>query len=264
MVKTILGMKNNYLGLKNYEKLKGLIMATVALSGILTPSALVTLTGTNTLTNKTLTAPTIASANLTTALTLAGAAGTNGQVLTSAGSGLPTWSTPSSGAMTLISTVTASNTASAIFTGLTTTYSSYVVQFNRVVPASNNAAPRLFISTDNGSTYVSTSYEDEYLVLYNSSYNNNRSYGNSQFQWASVGNSATAGGFSSTLTIPGPSVANTFGYYYQGFWYNESVYGYTPIFGGGSCNAGAGINAIKFQFSSGDIASGNIKLYGIT
>lgn len=51
-------------------------------------------TATQTLTNKTLTAPTIASADLTTALTLAGAAGTNGQVLTSAGSGLPTWSTP--------------------------------------------------------------------------------------------------------------------------------------------------------------------------
>ena len=57
----------------------------------------VTLTGTQTLTNKTLTAPTIASANLTTALTLAGAAGTNGQVLTSAGSGLPSWTTLSSG-----------------------------------------------------------------------------------------------------------------------------------------------------------------------
>jgi hypothetical protein len=55
----------------------------------------VTLTGTQTLTNKTLTAPTIASANLTTALTLAGAAGTNGQVLTSAGAGLPSWTTPS-------------------------------------------------------------------------------------------------------------------------------------------------------------------------
>lgn len=57
----------------------------------------VTLTGTQTLTNKTLTAPTIASANLTTALTLAGAAGTNGQVLTSAGSGLPSWTTLASG-----------------------------------------------------------------------------------------------------------------------------------------------------------------------
>ena len=67
------------------------------LSGIITPTNLVTATSTTTLTNKTLTAPTIASANLTTALTLAGAAGTNGQVLTSAGSGLPSWTTPSSG-----------------------------------------------------------------------------------------------------------------------------------------------------------------------
>jgi hypothetical protein len=57
----------------------------------------VTLDGVQTLTNKTLTAPTIASANLTTALTLAGAAGTNGQVLTSAGSGLPSWTTVSAG-----------------------------------------------------------------------------------------------------------------------------------------------------------------------
>ena len=72
-------------------------MATVALSGIITPSNVVTASSTTTLTNKTLTAPTIASANLTTALTLAGAAGTNGQVLTSAGSGLPSWTTIASG-----------------------------------------------------------------------------------------------------------------------------------------------------------------------
>ena len=37
--------------------------------------------------------PIISSANLITGLTLAGAVGTSGQVLTSAGSGLPTWST---------------------------------------------------------------------------------------------------------------------------------------------------------------------------
>jgi len=55
-------------------------------------------TDTQTLTNKTLTAPTIASANLTTALTVTGDAGTSGQVLTSGGSGAaPTWVTVSSG-----------------------------------------------------------------------------------------------------------------------------------------------------------------------
>jgi hypothetical protein len=63
------------------------------------PAATDTLVGkatTDTLTNKTLTAPTLASANIITALTLTGASGTNGQVLTSAGTGAaPTWSSPS-------------------------------------------------------------------------------------------------------------------------------------------------------------------------
>ena len=59
--------------------------------------SVVTLTGTQTLTNKTLTAPVLASANITTALTLTGAAGTSGQVLTSAGGGAPIWATASSG-----------------------------------------------------------------------------------------------------------------------------------------------------------------------
>ena len=74
-----------------------------------TTGTLATLAGAETLTNKTLTAPTIASANLTTALTLAGAAGTNGQVLTSAGSGLPSWTTISS-SPTLVRSVRTSNT----------------------------------------------------------------------------------------------------------------------------------------------------------
>jgi hypothetical protein len=65
----------------------------LAVEGVVIPS----ISSTSTLTNKTLTAPTVASADLTTALTLAGAAGTNGQVLTSAGSGLPSWTTPANG-----------------------------------------------------------------------------------------------------------------------------------------------------------------------
>lgn len=61
-----------------------------------------TFTGTETLTNKTLTAPVLTSPNITTALSLTGAAGTSGQVLTSGGSGsAPVWSTPSAGATVL-------------------------------------------------------------------------------------------------------------------------------------------------------------------
>ena len=58
---------------------------------------LVSVTNTGTGNNVLATAPTIASANLTTALTLTGAAGTTGQALTSQGTGVaPIWSTVSS------------------------------------------------------------------------------------------------------------------------------------------------------------------------
>lgn len=102
---------------------------------------------TQTLTNKTLTAPTIASANLTTALTIAGSAGTSGQVLTSGGSGAaPTWASPpasagtvtavasgsladgsavilnSNGTVSVVASTSASTTASIPLTNATTSY----------------------------------------------------------------------------------------------------------------------------------------------
>jgi hypothetical protein len=118
----------------------------------------VTLTGVQTLTNKTLTAPTIASANLTTALTLAGAAGTNGQVLTSAGSGLPSWTTPSAGAFSFVSSTTASAASAALLnTGLTSTYDVYeLVVFG--VTSANNAAIKLRYEIG-GSVVTTSTYQ---------------------------------------------------------------------------------------------------------
>ena len=101
---------------------------------------LVSVANTGTGSNVLATAPTIASANLTTALTLAGAAGTNGQVLTSAGSGLPSWTTPSSGALVYLSTVTASAAATAdIETGFSSTYDNYLIEATSVLTSGNVA-----------------------------------------------------------------------------------------------------------------------------
>jgi hypothetical protein len=120
----------------------------------------VTLTGTQTLTNKTLTAPTIASANLTTALTLAGDAGTNGQVLTSAGSGLPSWSTPSAGAMTKISTTVISGSPSSVVvtSGISSTYSKYKIILEGLYDGSGSSSQLTFQLYANGALDTNNCY----------------------------------------------------------------------------------------------------------
>jgi hypothetical protein len=136
-----------------------------AISAAVAGTDYVTPTGTETLTNKTLTAPTIASANLTTALTLAGAAGTNGQVLTSAGSGLPTWATPSSGASaatpTALGTVYAKQTTSGGTPFLTAFGYNAAVSTTGV---SNTAAGTTALFTNStGANNTAIGYESLYL-----------------------------------------------------------------------------------------------------
>jgi hypothetical protein len=67
-------------------------MANTLLSNIVAPSAIVTLTGSQTLTNKTLTSPSLSSPTITGTLTAGGGAGTNGQFLVSTGTGVQ-WTT---------------------------------------------------------------------------------------------------------------------------------------------------------------------------
>jgi hypothetical protein len=54
-------------------------------------------------------------------------AGTSGQVLTSAGAGTPTWSTPSSGAMVFITSATASNSSTLNVENAMTAYGMYLI-----------------------------------------------------------------------------------------------------------------------------------------
>jgi hypothetical protein len=243
-------------------------MATVALSGIITPSNVVTATSTATLTNKTLTAPTIASANLTTALTIAGDAGSSGNVLTSGGSGAaPTWSTPSAGAMTLISTTVASSSATVDFTGLSSTYKDYVVIVNNAVPATDNAALVFRTSTNNGSTYNSggSDYFSTGTNFGSSAWNylsvvDDRAYLNASGQ----DNTANLGGTSFTMTIVNPaSTSNRTVWYLTGYEKGNSEDGAFTR-GGSRISVSGGINAIRFFYGTGNIASGTFKLYGIS
>jgi hypothetical protein len=128
-------------------------------------------------------------------------AGSSGQVLTSAGTGTPTWSTPSAGAMTLISTQTANNTSSTIsFTGLSG-YSNYVLIFKNL----SSSYVSLIFGTGTGPTYITSGY---YIsVIWGSTYNTTiagiASNPQSQIQLSNNqwGSSSGADGMSGNFTI---------------------------------------------------------------
>jgi len=193
-----------------------------------------------------------------------GSLGSSGQVLTSQGaSALPQWVNGNS--FVLIATKTASNSASIAFTtGITSTYNNYLLVLSSVLTATNSTTLLVQISTNGGSSYLSSGYS--------SGVN------------SSAANSATlANGYSTSGLLIVPSAANGSGAQTScNAWLNAltsgSGYpyvitncfgnngsGYTMGFGGGSYNTGSTtVNAIQIIAGSGNISSGTFSLYGIT
>lgn len=194
------------------------------------------------------------------------AAGTSGQVLQSNGSSAPSWITPSSGAMTLITTTTASFSATVDFTGLTSTYRNYVVIVSNATPQTNNAALVLRTSTNNGSSYDAgaSDYYSTGTNFGNSTWNyvavlDDRAYINA----SGMVNNTTQGGTSFTLTLVNPSGATRTQWYATGVENGTSEVGAFTRGGYRVATTGA-VNAIRFLYGSGNIASGTFKLYGIS
>lgn len=91
--------------------------------------------------------------------------GTSGQVLTSAGAGsAPTWSTPSSGAMVLISTQNFANQINPTFTsGISSTYKIYKLIAQFYSPESTNVASDLRFYAGGTADSSSGAYNSRYL-----------------------------------------------------------------------------------------------------
>jgi hypothetical protein len=240
------------------------------LSSIITPTNIVTAASTTTLTNKTLTAPTIASANLTTALTLAGAAGTNGQVLTSAGSGLPSWITPAAGALTFLSSVTASNSSTVdVETTFDSTYSVYMLVGSGIRLNTDNTA--LNVRMKISGSYATTDYKWILGNITNTSANNaylgRTSGGDTETTVLRIGhelgNSSTSGQYNMVMYIYVPSsttLKKTIS------WTGTSINSANEICnqgGVGQSNSTGALTGIRFLPATGLIQIGTFRLYGI-
>ena len=196
------------------------------------------------------------------------AAGTSGQLLQSNGASAPTWATPSAGAMIFISSVTASSSATVSFTNISSTYDTYMITFNRVVPATNNVQMRIRTSTDNGSTYDSGASDYKYAIISLAADSTNYNTASTASSFVLINNptitsTATSGGLNGTLNLFNPSSVSQKQY----FWNTTHVDAGPALnmtYGSGNTAIIADVDAIQFYMSSGNIASGTFRLYGIT
>jgi hypothetical protein len=203
-------------------------------------------------------------------------AGTNGQVLTTAGaSANPSWSTVSSDFVLLATTIQTSAVASVSFDGFSDTYYSFQVDFAKVVPSTSGV--KLMMRYRRNNADVTTSYYRSTI-------------GGSETTSGHSGNNGQSGGLHDDNKIQlftGNTISNNDGFPHAG------VDGYVKIFNArdtGSFKRGIGqnthnrtdnavylnhqvgfvdnsasteISGVTFFFDSGNIAGGKFKLYGI-
>ena len=208
------------------------------------------------------------SNNITTGGVILPAGITNSSV-----SAVTSFANASGGTLILLSTQTASASATISFTtGLDSTYDEYQFHFINIHPATDSVEFQFNMSTDSGSNYnvtkTTTAFrsghneaDDTTQLSYVGDYDLAQSTG---FQTLLEGvgndNDQNIGG---TLQLFNPSsttyvkhfISNFNGYRHNDFSANWFVAGYF--------NTTSAVNAIQFKMSSGNIDDGIIKLYGV-
>lgn len=195
------------------------------------------------------------------------AAGTNGDVLTLA-SGVPSWAASGGGgAWELISTATASSSATISFTDLTSSYFMYMVVIDQMIPATDAIVFRMRTSTNNGSSYDSGASDYAWSLLGNNGVTGSYSSDDQSDSELQLTDSITVGsgaeeGLRGLLYLINPSAANyTHVNSYLSF--VSSGGNIATAYVAGARKSSADVDAIQFSCSSGNIASGTFKLYGL-
>tara|TARA_A100000164_G_scaffold91441_1_gene79074 strand:+ start:861 stop:1445 length:585 start_codon:yes stop_codon:yes gene_type:complete len=177
------------------------------------------------------------------------------------------------GSAVLLSTATASSDASIEFT-LPTAYKQVVFSWYSILPATDDDDFKMNVSSDGGSTWVTktssffaanhTEADDNAVLQYEGSDDLAQSTSDQTIS-RNVG-SASDEGCAGTMQLYSPSSTT-----YVKHWTSRSS-GYggggSPRawdnFGGGYANTTSSLNKIRFLFSSGNISSGTIKMWGVS
>lgn len=177
------------------------------------------------------------------------------------------------GSMVLLSTQTASTSASISFTsGIDSTYKEYMFIFNNMHPATNGTNFQFNGSSDGGSNYNVTKTTTFFKANLNEGdTDNNFGYasGNDLAQSTAYQDIAeytgndNDGSVSGTLHLFSPS-STTFVKHFLANVHNLRGSDYAQNqFAAGYFNTASAINAIDFKFASGNIDAGTIQMFGV-
>ena len=195
-------------------------------------------------------------------------AGTSGQVLKTQGAASnPTWA---AAGMVLIQTQTASASATLDFTtGLNDTYDDYLVIVSNLAPATDDVQFQMQVGTGGGPTWQTTLYQTSYTLHVNGSASNLGSSSLANMHMAAstatdgVGN-ASGEHWSGQIWFDNPDAAKFQQFRFQGSYVRAASNHICSVAGAGGWFSAAAITGLRFKFSSGNIASGRISLYGIS
>ena len=181
-------------------------------------------------------------------------------------------STALQGSLQLLSSQTASNSASVSFTTqLTSTYDVYMFAFIDINPATNDTGFAVNFSTDGGSTYAVTKTTTSFRASHtenDASAELTYAPGNDLAQstaYQTIAASLPNGADESTggeMYLFAPSSTTYVKHFYSTAQSNLGTGAYN-WFRGGYCNTTSAINAVDFKVQSGNF-DGIIKLYGIS
>ena len=181
----------------------------------------------------------------------------------------------SSGAITLISTQTASNSSEITFTsGIDSTYDEYMFKFINIQSSDESADFAFQVDTGTNTSYnqtITSTFFDAYHTE-NDSANQLRYLGGNRDQANQTALQSlsvlSAGGSdesdNGTLILYNPS-STTFVKHFMSRFANMITGNYAgDAFGAGYVNTTSAITRIKFALTSGNITSGTIKMYGVS
>ena len=178
-----------------------------------------------------------------------------------------------SGKLTLLSTQTASSSASISFTsGIDSTYDSYVFKFINIHPATDNVNFTVNFSTDGGSNYNVTKTSTYFQAYHNETNGVSAlNYVSDRDLAQSTSDQQIANGIGSDndqqasgyLHLYNPSNTTFVKHFITRFNIaNEAQYS-VDNYVAGYGNTTSAVNAVQFKMDSGNIDDGIIKMYGV-